>query len=75
MATITFHGAAQEVTGSCHMVESSSFGCVLLDCGMHQGGHNVERIQKEVFEFNPEKMYAELEKVKTRFCLNILRKM
>jgi hypothetical protein len=42
---------------------------------MHQGGHNVKRIQKEVFEFNPEKMYAELEKVKTRFCLNILRKM
>jgi len=58
MATITFHGAAQEVTGSCHMVESSSFGCVLLDCGMHQGGHNVERIQKEVFEFNPAKIDA-----------------
>jgi Cft2 family RNA processing exonuclease len=31
MATITFHGAAQEVAGPCHIVESSSFGCVLLD--------------------------------------------
>nr|WP_297348354.1 MBL fold metallo-hydrolase [uncultured Glaciecola sp.] len=58
MATITFHGAAQEVTGSCHMVESSSFGRILLDCGMHQGGHNVDRIQKEVFEFNPEEIDA-----------------
>jgi len=58
MATITFHGAAQEVTGSCHMVESSSFGRVLLDCGMHQGGHNVERMQKEVFEFNPKNIEA-----------------
>ncbi|AEP31367.1 MBL fold metallo-hydrolase RNA specificity domain-containing protein [Brumicola nitratireducens] len=58
MATITFYGAAQEVTGSCHMVESSSFGRVLLDCGMHQGGHNVERMQKEEFEFNPNKIEA-----------------
>lgn len=53
MATITFHGAAQEVTGSCHMVESSSFGRILLDCGMHQGGHNIKRIHEEVFDFDP----------------------
>jgi metallo-beta-lactamase family protein len=58
MATITFQGGAQEVTGSCHMVESSSFGRVLLDCGMHQGGHNVERIQKEFFDFNPASIKA-----------------
>ena len=53
MATITFKGGAQEVTGSCHMVESSGFGRILLDCGMHQGGHSVERIQKEIFDFDP----------------------
>lgn len=53
MATITFHGGAQEVTGSCHMLESSSFGRILLDCGMHQGGHGVDRIQKESFDFSP----------------------
>ena len=53
MATITFLGAAQEVTGSCHMVESPSLGRILLDCGMHQGGDAVERIQDEKFAFDP----------------------
>jgi metallo-beta-lactamase family protein len=53
MATITFHGAAQEVTGSCHLLEGAGIGRVLLDCGMHQGGDAVERIQDEEFPFDP----------------------
>ena len=53
MATITFHGAAQEVTGSCHLLETVGGGRVLLDCGMHQGGDAVERIQDEEFPFDP----------------------
>ena len=53
MATLTFHGAAQEVTGSCHLLQSPGIGRVLLDCGMHQGGDAVERIQDEVFPFDP----------------------
>ena len=53
MATLTFLGAAQEVTGSCHLLESPSVGRVLLDCGMHQGGDAVERIQDEEFVFDP----------------------
>ena len=53
MATITFYGAAQEVTGSCHMLESPACGKVLLDCGLHQGGDAVERIHNERFAFNP----------------------
>jgi metallo-beta-lactamase family protein len=53
MATITFHGAAQEVTGSCHLLEGPGIGRVLLDCGMHQGGDAVERIQDEEFPFEP----------------------
>jgi metallo-beta-lactamase family protein len=53
MATITFCGAAQEVTGSCHLLESPTLGRVLLDCGMHQGGDAVERIQDEHFAFDP----------------------
>jgi metallo-beta-lactamase family protein len=53
MATITFLGAAQEVTGSCHQLESPSVGRILLDCGMHQGGDAVERIQDEQFAFDP----------------------
>ncbi|NND66200.1 MAG: MBL fold metallo-hydrolase [Halioglobus sp.] len=53
MATITFHGAAQEVTGSCYELESPGTGRILLDCGMHQGGDAVERIRDEKFEFDP----------------------
>ncbi|GAB3017772.1 MBL fold metallo-hydrolase RNA specificity domain-containing protein [Bowmanella dokdonensis] len=53
MATITFHGAAQEVTGSCHLIESEALGRILLDCGMHQGGDVVSRLQDEDFPFNP----------------------
>ncbi|MEH6592780.1 MAG: MBL fold metallo-hydrolase [Halioglobus sp.] len=53
MATLTFLGAAQEVTGSCHMLESPAMGRVLLDCGMHQGGDAVKRIQGEDFAFDP----------------------
>lgn len=53
MATITFHGAAQEVTGSCHLLESPAIGRVLLDCGVRQGGDAIERVQEEGFPFEP----------------------
>ncbi len=58
MATITFYGAAQQVTGSCYLLESPAIGRILLECGMRQGGDAVERIQKETFEFNPVKIDA-----------------
>ncbi|MCB1665243.1 MAG: MBL fold metallo-hydrolase [Pseudomonadales bacterium] len=53
MGTITFHGAAQEVTGSCHLVESPALGRVLLDCGVRQGGDALNRVQDEGFPFDP----------------------
>ncbi len=53
MATITFHGAAQEVTGSCHLLDSPALGRVLLDCGVRQGGDALGRIQDEGFPFEP----------------------
>ncbi|WP_163831988.1 MBL fold metallo-hydrolase RNA specificity domain-containing protein [Spartinivicinus ruber] len=58
MATIKFIGAAQEVTGSCHFLESSATGKVLLDCGMHQGGDAVDRLQHESFQFDPQQIDA-----------------
>jgi metallo-beta-lactamase family protein len=58
MANIKFLGAAQEVTGSCHMLESPSFGRILLDCGMHQGGSSVRRTQQERFMFDPHNIDA-----------------
>ena len=53
MATMTFHGAAQEVTGSCHLLESPAIGRVLLDCGVRQGGDALNRVQDEGFPFEP----------------------
>lgn len=53
MATITFHGGAQEVTGSCHLLEVNGIGRFLMDCGMHQGGSSGRKAQDEFFEFNP----------------------
>lgn len=58
MATLKFLGAAREVTGSCHMLESSAVGRVLLDCGMHQGGDAADRIRKDNFQFNPDSVDA-----------------
>ena len=46
---ITFHGAAETVTGSCHLIETSS-SKFLLDCGMFQGKFERENYQ---FKFDP----------------------
>lgn len=58
MATISFLGAAQEVTGSCHLLKSASFGEILLDCGMPQGGDAVERQSDKPFTFAPQTLAA-----------------
>lgn len=58
MATLKFLGAAQEVTGSCYQLESPSTGRILLDCGIHQGGDAIERLQREEFQFDPHEIDA-----------------
>lgn len=58
MATVQFLGAAQEVTGSCHLVTMPGIGRVLLDCGMHQGGDAVDRLRDETFEFDASRIDA-----------------
>lgn len=50
---ISFHGAAREVTGSCHLVESNGHR-ILLDCGMIQGGKERHLRNREPFPFAPE---------------------
>ena len=57
MPVITSHGAAQEVTGSCHLLELNGRR-YLLDCGMHQGGDAVARLRKERFSFDPRRIDA-----------------
>lgn len=49
---ITFHGAAREVTGSCHLVEVNGRK-ILLDCGMIQGGKSRHERNREPFDFDP----------------------
>src|SRR5690606_41340634 len=53
MARITFYGAAQEVTGSCYLIESPALGRILFDCGSLQGGDAIERVSGRPFDFDP----------------------
>jgi metallo-beta-lactamase family protein len=46
------HGAARQVTGSCHLV-SCNDRRVLIDCGMFQGGREQARANYEPFGFDP----------------------
>lgn len=47
---ISFHGAAGEVTGSCHLIETTA-GRVLLDCGLIQGGKERHERNRAPFPF------------------------
>jgi len=49
---ISFHGADQGVTGSCHLVECSGKR-ILIDCGMYQGGRELDAENSEDFGFDP----------------------
>jgi metallo-beta-lactamase family protein len=48
---VRFHGAAGEVTGSCHEVEAAGHR-LLLDCGMIQGSEEDERRNFDAFDFD-----------------------
>jgi metallo-beta-lactamase family protein len=50
---ISFLGAAREVTGSCHLVETPD-ARVVLDCGMIQGGKERHERNREPFAFAPD---------------------
>ncbi len=51
MATVISYGAAEVVTGSCHLLELDSGTRILIDCGMFQG--RVEKRNYEDFGFDP----------------------
>ena len=48
---ITFCGAAQSVTGSKHLIETGDFK-ILLDCGLHQGGHTPADKVNQILPFD-----------------------
>ena len=54
---VQFHGAAGEVTGSCHLVTVGEQK-ILLDCGMIQGRHADEARNTEPFPFDPSSIDA-----------------
>ncbi|WP_343079947.1 MBL fold metallo-hydrolase [Ostreiculturibacter nitratireducens] len=49
---VSFHGAAEGVTGSCHLIECSGQR-ILVDCGMFQGGRELHEENAEPFGFDP----------------------
>jgi len=49
---ISFHGADRTVTGSCHMVECNGKR-VLIDCGLYQGGREIDEENSADFGFDP----------------------
>lgn len=49
--SLTFFGAAAEVTGSCYLIDTGA-ARFLLECGMFQGGREAERKNRETFSFD-----------------------
>jgi len=52
---IKFLGAATSVTGSCHLITTVS-NKFLLDCGQFQGSDEMDELNWEEFDFNPEEI-------------------
>lgn len=49
---LTLHGAARQVTGSCHLLEVGNRR-VLVDCGLVQGSREEEAANEKPFPFEP----------------------
>lgn len=54
---LTFVGGAGEVTGSSYLL-SSGGTTILIDCGLHQGSHFSERLNYDLFPFDPKGVRA-----------------
>ncbi len=52
---IKFLGATTSVTGSCHLITTENHK-LLLDCGLFQGSNELEQLNWEPFDFNPEEI-------------------
>ena len=50
---LTFHGAAREVTGSCHLLTLDDGYKILLDCGLYQGRNKDMEDFNGRFAFDP----------------------
>jgi metallo-beta-lactamase family protein len=52
---VSFHGADRGVTGSCHLVNCAGKK-ILVDCGMYQGGRELDEENSEPFGFDPKEI-------------------
>ncbi len=57
MATLTFLGAAQQVTGSCYLIDTGKHR-LLLECGIRQGRDQSDDEQEATFPFDPRRIDA-----------------
>lgn len=57
MATLTFYGATEGVTGSCYLIETEQ-STILLECGLVQGSREEEARNKDPFPFDINKLDA-----------------
>jgi len=55
--TVTFHGAAQTVTGSCMQFALDGHS-LLVDCGLFQGSRTLEKQNSAPFAFDPARVSA-----------------
>ena len=49
---LSFHGANRGVTGSCHLLEVEGLK-ILVDCGLFQGGREIDEENEADFAFDP----------------------
>lgn len=56
---LSFHGAARTVTGSKHILTLSNGSKILLDCGLFQGGRDLQQLNHS-FGFDPSEISAVL---------------
>ncbi len=55
---ITCLGAARTVTGSSYLVEMDDDACFLVDCGLFQGGRQIERRNRDTSRYRPADLRA-----------------
>ncbi|MDP3975526.1 MAG: MBL fold metallo-hydrolase [bacterium] len=58
--SLSFHGAAGEVTGSKHLLHTSDGSKILLDCGLFQGRREEANQKNRLFGFDPREIDAVL---------------
>ena len=59
MIRFSSHGAAKQVTGSCHLIETGR-ARVLVDCGLFQGSRELEEDNSGAFGFDTARLDAVL---------------